>query len=689
MPGMAYAGNVVTSGPSYVQVSGSPFTVGGGIDALAFSPTGSTLATADYGSGQVESSAFNGTTGALSPVPGSPFSSGRGTDSVAFSPNGQLLAAANLRDDSVAVFTVGAAGTLAAAPGSPAPTGGQPRAVAFSPSGNLLAVANQGDASQPAGSVSVYQVGAGGALTQAPGSPFDVPGATSDTQSEPVALSFNPSGSLLAVADEGDGTVSIFTVGGSTLTPSAGSPLGVGDAPGAVAFSPSGGLLAVANGGSSSISVFTTAPAAFAFIPVPGSPFATGSDPLGMAFDSGGDLLASADALDGTVAVFSVSSTDGSLALVQGSPFVAGGTPHSVAFVPNGKMLAVSSSVGGTVSVLEPMPAPTAGIAVPANQGFYVRGTHVSTNFNCSDGNTGPGVVSCTDSQGAKPSGGPLDTRTLGRHKFAVTAISGDGLSYTTKLTYRVVPAPPAVITQPQTKGEARVGAVLSCGHGTWRGKPTRYSYQWQRGGVALAGEDRATLRVTRLDQGSGMVCEVTAHNGNSAAAASNTVAIPLTKVRGCPSASGSIRGTTLGQVSLGQTRAAAAIAMYRSRHDRESDRELLCLEPAGITVGVPTRQLRRLLGGWTREHVVWALTANPHYIYDGVGPGISFAVAQKLLTGGTLIRRGSVEVYLVRLRTSTLLLLAHHRVVTEIGIAQNRATSSARRIAALVPSLS
>ncbi len=67
----------------------------------------------------------------------------------------------------------GAASALAAPPaftpvaGSPFATGDRPESVPFSASGGLLATANEG-----ANTVSVFSVGSGGALTAVAGSPF-------------------------------------------------------------------------------------------------------------------------------------------------------------------------------------------------------------------------------------------------------------------------------------------------------------------------------------------------------------------------------------------------------------------------------------------------------------------------------------------------------------------------------------
>jgi DNA-binding beta-propeller fold protein YncE len=86
--------------------------------------------------------------------------------------------------------------------------------VAFTASGNLLATANQGD-----NTVSVFSVGSGGALTAVPGSPFP-------TGSSPLSVAFNASGNLLATANHRDNTVSVFTVeppAASITSPNSGS----------------------------------------------------------------------------------------------------------------------------------------------------------------------------------------------------------------------------------------------------------------------------------------------------------------------------------------------------------------------------------------------------------------------------------------------------------------------------------
>ena len=164
-------------------------------------------------------------------------------------------------------------------------------------------------------------------------------------------MAFSPSGGLLATANYGDDTVSVFSVSiGGALTPVAGSPFMTGDNPATVAFSPSGGLLATANFGDNTVSVFSVS-AGGALTPVAGSPFTTGSGPVSVAFSPSGGLLATANFYGGTVSVFSV-SVGGALTAVAGSPFPTGTNPVSVAFSPSGGLLATANSRQHRVGVL-------------------------------------------------------------------------------------------------------------------------------------------------------------------------------------------------------------------------------------------------------------------------------------------------------------------------------------------------
>ena len=86
---------------------------------------------------------------------------------------------------------------------------------------------------------------------------------------------------------------------------------------------------------------------------------------------------------------------------------------------------------------------PTASIITPANGATYPLNGIVDSSFSCAEAANGPGLSSCTDQSG-HGSGSPIDTSSPGPHTFTVTAISSDGQTATSPVTYNVV-APPAI----------------------------------------------------------------------------------------------------------------------------------------------------------------------------------------------------------------------------------------------------
>jgi len=385
--------------------------------SVAFSPGGGLLATSNVEDDTISMFSVNDVSGALTPV-GTPEAAGAFPWGVAFSPDGGLLADANSTygcaptcyNGSVSTYQVGATGTLT--PASTAGTGMQPQSVTFTPNGLFLATANV-----YSNSVSVFGVDdTTGALTPVTQSPA----TNADTGTYPFDAAFSPGGGLLAVANDGSGTVSMFTVNDMTgaLTPVIQSPAtnaDTGMAPWSVAFSPNGGLLAVANSASSAVSIFQVNDATGALTPVTQSPASNADtgDSQGVAFGAGGALLATADTGSGIVSLFQVNDATGALTPDPQSPASnadTGAFPYSLAFSPSGGLIATANFDADTVSMFTVSGSTATGTGPETGTGTGTGGT--SGSGAGSGGTTGAGTsgggTTSTGTSGVGHSASPI-----------------------------------------------------------------------------------------------------------------------------------------------------------------------------------------------------------------------------------------------------------------------------------------
>jgi DNA-binding beta-propeller fold protein YncE len=165
-----------------------------------------------------------GPDGRLTAAPDSPFAAQRiGPFGSVFSPvHGDQLFVSNAHDGanagSVSVYDVAANGALSAIAGSPfADLQTAPCWVAISPDGGALFAVNTG-----AGSVSRYAVAADGSLTLVGSTGLNTP-----TGLRAFDAGLSPDGAFLYIVDAGVARVSAFAVDGTTITEIAGSPIAI------------------------------------------------------------------------------------------------------------------------------------------------------------------------------------------------------------------------------------------------------------------------------------------------------------------------------------------------------------------------------------------------------------------------------------------------------------------------------
>ncbi len=124
------------------------------------------------------------------------------------------------------------------------------------------------------------------------------------------------------------------------------------------------------------------------------------------------------------------------------------------------------SSISPTYTVAAP---PTVEVAGPIPGAVYRVDAHVVTSFSCTEGASGPGLISCLDENG-DPSGTAVDIGKPGRYSLTVAAVSKDGQQARKTVSYRVAAAPHATIAFPKSGRKftlrERVRTIFSCHDG-------------------------------------------------------------------------------------------------------------------------------------------------------------------------------------------------------------------------------
>ncbi len=307
-------------------ISGSPFTVGAGLSAIAVNASG-TLA---YATGYDSSSAGSlygftvaPSSGVLSPIAGFPVSVDTDPLSLTFDPTGGYLFVASWSGRLIYVFNVDTtSGALIPVTNSPFFAGGSPRILAMHPTGKFLFAADDGT-----DTILAYSISAG-ALTQIGGSAF------SDLN-RPWGIAVTPDGNYLYIADEaGTYTVEGFSIGANgSLTALANSPFTTAGVALSVTVAPSGAYAYAADFAGNNVSGLTIDASTGNLTQMGSSPFLTGTgqtNPSAVAVNATSKFAYVTNYATNNLAAFSIDSS-GTLTEFTTSPYSVGTGPVAVA----------------------------------------------------------------------------------------------------------------------------------------------------------------------------------------------------------------------------------------------------------------------------------------------------------------------------------------------------------------------
>jgi len=276
----AYSINQATG--ALTPVSGSPFTAGSGPHSVTVDLSDQYLYVTNEGSNNVSGFRINPGTGALTAVSGSPFPTGKQPSSAAEA-TGSFLYVTNATigspAGSISGFSVNnATGALTPIAGSPFPAGAEPFSIAVS----LLAGTNAYVANFVDNSLSGYTVNTGtGALTPVSGSPFTVGSRPFSVAVDILGRFVYVANSAATVSVNGNGNISAFAISeNGSLTAIAGSPFTAGKNPFSVTVDASGAFAYTANNGDDTVSGFSINSTTGALTPVVGNPFSAGTGPV-------------------------------------------------------------------------------------------------------------------------------------------------------------------------------------------------------------------------------------------------------------------------------------------------------------------------------------------------------------------------------------------------------------------------
>lgn len=316
-----------------VEIDGSPYPAGDGAHSVVLHPSGKFLYVANPGQEEDDISLFTiGTNGSLTEV--TPRTSigpnASQPELLAMDPAGAYLYVMNTGSNNISVFSIDSTtGLLTQVANSPVQIGLPPLNMQLTPAGNYLYVTAAG---APDGYIAGFSVSAG-VLTLLPSTPAS-PNPINSDGINPNGLAIDPAGAFLYAANTSSPSISIFSIGASgALMEVQNSPLAdTYTAPVSLILDPKGANLYVANQGSNNVAVYsinstTGLPTVLTTTTTTGA-FFTEGNPSYLVVDPGGEyLFVGNQGSSAGIQAFSTNSGD----LIDLYTYRVGNTPSSIA----------------------------------------------------------------------------------------------------------------------------------------------------------------------------------------------------------------------------------------------------------------------------------------------------------------------------------------------------------------------
>lgn len=284
----------------------------------------------------------------------------------------------------------------------PASVVGPPSSVAISPKGDIALVTSAmridpGDPTKqvPSDVVTVIDLKQSGAVTTALKKVRDkITGDKAPAKPEVIAtlkagrgaagLSINKAGTLALVANRSEGTISVFSIAGKTVTP-VGEKIVIGNdksGPSAVSFTPDGKMALVTRDGDNKISVLTIEGTT---VKLTGRDISAGMRPYGLDISAKGDVAVVANIGTGSGDSDTVSLIDLKLTPPRVVATVSvGQTPEGIKMSPDGNWVAVVAMHGSNKAANSPFYSATGRVVILRRQGTTLtRTTEAPTGKWC------------------------------------------------------------------------------------------------------------------------------------------------------------------------------------------------------------------------------------------------------------------------------------------------------------------